>query len=54
VFDYFVGGYPKTDRVELGAYSFFTSDNKTHNVTGRVFDAFSNKTFQEDYTLSAY
>ena len=40
--------------MELGAYSFFTSDNRSHNVTGRVFDAFSNKTFQDDYTLSAY
>ena len=25
-----------------------------HNVTGRVFDAFTNKTFSNDYTVTAY
>jgi len=45
VFDYYVGGYPITDKVELGSYAFYTSDNKTHNVTGRIFEAFTNRTF---------
>jgi len=54
IFDYYVGGFPRTDRVELGSYAFYTSDNKNHNVTGRLFEAFTNKTFQEDYTLTVY
>ncbi len=54
VFDYFVGGFPRSTSVEMGTYSFYTPDNLNHNVTGRLFEAFTNKTFEEDYTLSIY
>lgn len=54
VFDYFVGGFPRSTNVEMGTYAFFTQDSSNHNVTGRLFEAFTNKTFQEDYTLSVY
>lgn len=54
VFDYFVGGYPTTYSVELGTYSFYNPDNAKHNVTGRLFEAFTNVTFQEDYTLRIF
>jgi len=27
--DFFVGGYPITDKVELGTFSFFQTDNKS-------------------------
>jgi len=53
-FDYFVGGYPRADKVEMGTYAFYISDNKQHNVTGRLFEAFTNKTFSDDYSLSIY
>lgn len=54
IFDYFVGGYPITSRVELGTYSFYTPDTLMHNVTGRVFEAFTNKTLTDDFTLTVY
>ena len=53
-FDYFVGGYPRADKVEMGTYAFYISDNKQHNVTGRLYEAFTNKTFSDDYSLSIY
>lgn len=53
-FDYFVGGLPHASVVELGTYAFFMTDNKMHNVTGRVYEAFTNKTFSDDFTLSVY
>lgn len=52
--DYFVGGYPNTDVVELGTFSFYKGDNNLHNVSGRVFDAFTNKTFSTDYFITVY
>jgi hypothetical protein len=54
VFDYFVGGFPRSSTVEMGTYSFFTPDANLHNVTGRMFEAFTNKTFEDDYTISVY
>lgn len=54
VFDYFVGGFPRSTVVEMGTYSFYKSDVQQHNVTGRMFDAFTNKTFEDDYSITAY
>jgi hypothetical protein len=54
VFDYFVGGYPRSNNVEMGTYAFYTPDQSTHNVTGRMFDAITNRTFENDYTVSVY
>ena len=53
-FDYFVGGLPHADIVEMGTYAFYMSDNKQHNVSGRLYEAFTNKTFSDDYSLSVY
>ena len=52
--DYFVGGYPNTDIVELGTFSFYKGDSMLHNVSGRVFDAFTNKTFSNDYSITVF
>lgn len=52
--DYFVGGYPNTDKIELGTFSFYKGDNLMHNVSGRVFDAFTNKTFSSDYSITVF
>jgi hypothetical protein len=54
VFDYFVGGYPRAHNVDMGSFAFYVSDNLNHNVTGRVFEAFTNKTFSDDYTVAVY
>jgi hypothetical protein len=54
VYDYVVGGYPLASRVEMGSYSYYIGDNKSHNVSGRVFEAFNNKTFSGDYELTVY
>ena len=54
VFDYFVGGFPRTDTVEMGTYAFYTPDNASHNVTGRLFDAFTNRTFANDFSITVY
>lgn len=54
VVDYFVGGYPDADIVELGTFSFYKNDNLLHNVTGRVFDAFTNKTLSTDYSITVF
>jgi hypothetical protein len=35
VFDYFVGGYPVSSKVEMGIYSFYTSD-----VQSKIFNSF--------------
>ena len=55
-FDYFIGGFhtENTDTIEVGTYAFYMSDNKMHNVSGRLYEAFTNKTFSDDYTLSVY
>lgn len=52
--DYFVGGYPNSLTVELGSLLFFHQDNRNHNVTGRLFEAESNKTFDQDAQITAY
>lgn len=38
----------------MGTYAFYMSDNRQHNVSGRLYEAFTNKTFSDDYTLSVY
>ena len=38
----------------MGTYSFYTPDTSVHNVSGRMFEAFTNKTFEDDYTISIY
>jgi hypothetical protein len=35
IVDFFVGGYPITDKVELGTYAFYQTDNK-----GNLFDKY--------------
>ena len=54
VSDYFVGGYPISDKVEMGSFMFYKKDNNSHDVLGRIFDAFTNKTLSTDYTISVY
>eukprot|EP00349_Pseudokeronopsis_sp_Brazil_P010707 CAMPEP_0202978818 /NCGR_PEP_ID=MMETSP1396-20130829/85135_1 /ASSEMBLY_ACC=CAM_ASM_000872 /TAXON_ID= /ORGANISM="Pseudokeronopsis sp., Strain Brazil" /LENGTH=172 /DNA_ID=CAMNT_0049717957 /DNA_START=261 /DNA_END=779 /DNA_ORIENTATION=- len=53
-FDFFVGGFPIAPTIELGTYVFFQSDQKQHNVSGRIFDAMSNQTLAVDYSLTIY
>lgn len=52
--DRFIGGYPITDSYELGTFVFYQSDSQKHNVTGRLYDAFTNKTFSETYQMTLY
>lgn len=55
-FDYFVGGYPEAQKVEMGSYAFYAEnqDQTKHNLTGRIYEAFNNKTFSGDYSLTVY
>src|SRR3569833_2500558 len=52
--DYFVGGYPISDRVEMGSFAFIQADNKLHNVTGRIYEAITNKTLASDYQITVF
>lgn len=53
--DYFVGGYPVSSKVELGVYSFIYTDTEAkYNMTGRIYDAFTNITLSSDYSLYLY
>jgi hypothetical protein len=55
-FDLKIGGfhYHKQDQVELGSFMFIKAENRTYNVTGRLFNAFNNKTFTDDYQIIVY
>lgn len=33
VFDYFVGGYPNAERVEMGVYVFYVADTKSKSYS---------------------
>jgi hypothetical protein len=54
--DYFVGGFPVTDKTELGSIVLYKSSNHgpSFNLTGRVFESENNQTFSEDLTMTVY
>ncbi len=42
--DYFVGGFPNGDTVEMGSFMFVKNETGKLNVTGRMFDSMTNIT----------